>query len=129
MPTQAAADGNLRVGEPFASSIRLSIAQITRFLIETLGRSLTTHLAGVSDPTAVNGWANETRSPRTDTEKRLRTAYRAFQTVSSADNEFAARAWFIGLNPQLGEEPPATAIREDRLQDVLVAAEAFARTG
>jgi len=117
------------VDPAYTQSVRLSIAQVTAFLLEVLGRALVLQLAGVSDPHAVRDWAAGTRHPRPATEKRLRTAYRAFQIINAADNEYAARAWFIGLNPQLGDETPTLAIREDRLRDVIVAAEAFARTG
>ena len=113
----------------FTQSVRLSIAEVTAFLLEVLGRSLVLRLAGITDPHAVRDWVAGTRQPRPATETRLRTAYRAFQIINAADNEYAARAWFIGLNPQLGDEAPTIAIREDRLRDVIVAAEAFARTG
>jgi hypothetical protein len=112
----------------FEQSVRLRIEEVTRFLVEVLGRSLVMRLAGVTDPNAIGDWATGARHPRTASEQRLRTAYRAFQTVSSSDNEFAARAWFIGLNPQLGDQAPIDAIREDRQKEVVVAAEAFART-
>lgn len=115
-------------GDPFALSIKLSIDDIVRVLVEALGRSVVMHVARVSDPHAVTGWSDGTRTPRPNIEKRLRTAYHAFQLIATADNEYAARAWFIGLNPQLDHEAPATAISEDRLRDVLVAAEAFVRT-
>jgi hypothetical protein len=114
--------------DPYTDSIRLPIAQVTRFLIEALGRSLTLRVAGVSDPHAVKAWASGDRQPRERSESRLRTAYRAFQTINAVDTEYAARAWFIGLNPQLGDTAPVIALSEDRLRDVLVAAEAFART-
>lgn len=113
---------------PFTQSVRLSISEVTKFLVEVLGRSIVQHLAGISDPQAVRDWIGGTRQPRTTTEQRLRTAYRVFQIINLADTEYTARAWFIGLNPQLGDEAPATAIREDRLRDVIVAAEGFART-
>jgi hypothetical protein len=112
----------------FTQSVRLSISQITNVLLEVLGRALVQRLAGISDPQAVRDWIEGKRQPRAATEMRLRTAYRAFQIINAADTEHAARAWFIGLNPQLGDEAPVTAIQKDHLRDVLVAAEAFART-
>ena len=114
--------------DAYEQSVRLPTEEVTRFLLEVLGRSLVMRLAGVTDPNAVKEWATGARQPRTGSEQRLRTAYRAFQTVSSADNEYAARAWFIGLNPQLEDQAPIDALREDRLKDVVVAAEAFALT-
>lgn len=117
-----------QTSDAYEQSVRLPTEQVTRFLLEVLGRSLVMRLAKVTDPNAVGNWASGARQPRTANEQRLRTAYRAFQTVSLADSEHAARAWFIGLNPQLDDQTPIDAISEDRLKDVVVAAEAFTRT-
>jgi len=35
------------------------------------------------------------------------------------------KAWFIGLNPQLGDVSPAEALREGRLMETVSAARAF----
>lgn len=121
-------DEAVRIQHAYQSSVRLPLPDLVRFLVEVLGKSLVMHIAGVRDPHAVADWSSGTREPRTSAERRLRTAYRAFQIINAVDNEFAARAWFIGLNPQLDDEAPATALSEDRLKDVIVAADAFART-
>lgn len=39
------------------------------------------------------------------------------------------RAWFVGRNPHLDDEAPATAISQDRLEDVIAAARSFAQAG
>ena len=114
--------------DPYTSSIKLSISEIANVLVEALGRSLVMRLAKVSDPHAVAGWVEGTRTPRDPQQLRLRTAYRVFQIINAAENEYAARAWFIGLNPQLDDEAPIDAIRNDDLKDVVIAATAFART-
>ncbi|HEX7133735.1 MAG TPA: hypothetical protein VF228_14255 [Iamia sp.] len=114
---------------PYEASVRDSIASIVQFLIEMLGVRLVLHIADRSDPGAAASWASGERKPRQAAEQKLRTAYRAFLTIQFADNEHTARAWFIGLNPQLGDEAPATALREAQLRDVIVAAESFAQTG
>jgi hypothetical protein len=45
--------------------------------------------------------------------------------LASQDSPQTVKAWFIGLNPQLGDTSPAEAIREGRLRDALMAARAF----
>ena len=45
------------------------------------------------------------------------------------EGPYTVRAWFVGLNPQLGDESPAAAVREGRTRDVLVAAKAFLAGG
>ncbi|WP_434619985.1 hypothetical protein [Arthrobacter sp. A5] len=57
--------------------------------------------------------------PGPDFERRLRLAHRAWRQIADAESDHLARAWFIGGNPNLGEDTPLTAIREDRGQDVM----------
>jgi hypothetical protein len=47
----------------------------------------------------------------------------------SEESPYVARAWFIGLNPQLDDDAPADAIREDRLKEALSAARAYIAGG
>jgi hypothetical protein len=47
----------------------------------------------------------------------------------TVDSPHVARAWFIGMNPQLDDEAPADVIREGRLREALVAAQAFVSGG
>ncbi len=110
-------------------SVNLSISEVVKLLQDGLGTKLVAHLAKVSDPKAVADWANGSRPPRGAAEARLRTALQVFRLLQEADSSHVARAWFIGLNPQLEDEAPANALREDRLKDVLAAARAFAQAG
>ena len=93
-----------------------------------LSRRLTAYIAGVKDGKTVARWASgevtDIREP--ETEQRMRTAYEIAQLLLGDDSPRTVRAWFIGLNPQLGDVPPAEAIREGRLQDAIAAARAFA---
>jgi hypothetical protein len=104
-----------------------SISDIAAFLSETLGVGLTAYMCDV-DRKTVGRW-KATGKARAAHERRLRAAYQAFQLLHSRDSEHTVRAWFLGLNPQLDDESPAEAIREDRLRDVAVAAKAYALGG
>jgi len=108
-----------------------SISDIARLLQELLSRRLTAYLAGVKDGKTVARWASgdvtEIRDP--GTEQRLRTAYEIAQLLLGVDSPQTVRAWFIGLNPQLGDVPPAEAIRAGQLHEALAAARAFAVVG
>lgn len=106
----------------------LPIAGVTAFLREVLGDAVVLHVTRTADRDAPQLWEDGTQRPPAPVDSRLRTAYRSFQVINAVDNEFGARAWFIGTNPHLGDEAPATAIAADRHRDVLVAAEAFVRT-
>ncbi len=103
------------------------VSEVAGLLQELLSRRLTAYIAGVKDGKTVTRWATGEVTDIRDyeTEQRLRTAYEVAQLLLSDDSARTVRAWFIGLNPQLGDVAPAEAIREGRLRDVLAAARAF----
>lgn len=106
-----------------------STADIVHFLEETLGRTLTAHVAGGVSAKTVRRWVDGER-PRRAAEERLRTAFHVFQLLlASGDSEHTVRAWFIGLNPQLDDVAPAQALHEGKLREVMVAAKSFVRGG
>lgn len=111
-----------------ARTVTLTIADIAEFLRDTLGSKLTAHIAGVSDAKMVGRWAEGTK-PAAAREKRLRDTYQIFQVLLKAEDEYVARAWFIGMNPLLDDETPADSLREGRARDVMAAARAFERSG
>lgn len=105
-----------------------SVSEVAAFLQEILSRRLTAYIAGVKDGKTVTRWASkevtEIRDP--ETEQRLRTAYAIAQLLlSRGDSAPTVKAWFIGLNPQLGDTSPAESIHEGRLKEALAAARAF----
>lgn len=110
-------------------AVSFAIADVVKRLQGALGTKLVAYLAGVSDPKAVGDWADGSRPPRRGAEERLRTALNVFRLLEEADSVHVARSWFIGLNPQLDDEAPASALREGRQRDVIIAARAFAQTG
>lgn len=112
-------------------SIAAPISEVAGQLQELLSRRLTAVIAGVKEGKTVSRWANgeitEIRDPFT--EQRLRTAYEIALLLLEYDSPQTVRAWFIGLNPELGDVSPAEAIREGRLKDALSAARMFAFAG
>lgn len=106
-------------------SVTLSVADIARFLQDTLGTKLTAYIAGVSDPKMVTKWAGGTANPAEARERTLRDTYQVFQLILEAEDEYVARAWFIGMNPQLEDETPADRLREGKVREVMAAARAF----
>jgi hypothetical protein len=94
-----------------------------------LGQKLVASIAGVSDPRTVARWAAGERTPRSEHEQRLRCAYQTFQLLITDESPHTARAWFLGLNPQLDDRSPVQSIREGAFRDVLIAARAFLAGG
>jgi hypothetical protein len=112
------------------TAVASSIADIAAFLQDALGQKLVAFMVEVEDPKTVGRWASGKRSPQDlDVERRLRDAHQIFRLLLTKESPYTVRAWFVGLNPQLGDESPATAIREGRTRDVLVAAKAFLAGG
>jgi hypothetical protein len=112
--------------KPYGKTAQLSIADIVGTLQDSLGTKLTAYIAGVADAKMVSKWANGTTNPNDDRERILRDTHTIFQMILHAEDEFVARAWFIGRNPNLDDEAPIDALREGRVKDVIAAARAYA---
>jgi hypothetical protein len=115
--------------EAHRTTVESSITDIVAFLQEVFGQKLVAYMAGVAEARTVGRWAKGESPPRPASEARLRDAYYVFRLLNTAESPHTVRAWFVGLNPQLDDESPAFAIREDRPRDVLVAAKAFLAGG
>lgn len=111
------------------TAVASSISDVAAFLQDALGQKLVAFMVGVEDPKTVGRWASGKRVPKDlDVERRLRDAEQIFRVLMTEESPGTVRAWYLGLNPQLGDESPATAIREGRTHDVLVAAREFLAT-
>lgn len=116
--------------EVHRTSVESSIPDIAAFLQDALGQKLVAFMVGVEDPKTVGRWISEKRLPQdVDVERRLRDAHLIFRLLLTKESPYTARAWFVGLNPQLNDESPAVAMSEGRTRDVLVAAKAFLAGG
>lgn len=110
-------------------AVAFEISDIAQYLQETLGQKLVAYMAGIADPKRVGQWARGVQAPRDAAEQRLRAAFQIFHLLLAEDSAHVVRAWFIGMNPQLGDDSPAEAIRDGRLKETLAAARAFVAGG
>lgn len=111
-------------------SVHASVAEVAGYLQELLSRRLTAYIAGVKDAKTVTRWASgEVENARYENEQRLRTAYEIAQLLVRFDSPRVVKAWFIGLNPQLGDVSPAEAIHDGELKEAMSAARAFVAGG
>ena len=102
---------------------------IVEFLAENLGPALVALVAGV-DAKTVRRWASTPeRQMRQLSERRLRAAYQVFQELLPIEASATIRAWFMGMNPQLGDQAPAEVLAQDQYREVLAAARSFASGG
>jgi hypothetical protein len=107
--------------------VESSTEDTTTFVLEVLGQKLAGYMLN-ADAKTVKRWAAGT-TPRHEAEQRLRDLHMVLRLLISEESPLTVRAWFVGLNPQLNDESPATAIREGRTRDVLVAAKSFLAGG
>ncbi|MFF7976750.1 XRE family transcriptional regulator [Streptomyces sp. NPDC007905] len=109
------------------STAEQTIAEIARFLQDTFSQRVAAFIAGVEDPKQVGRWAKGQNAPRFDSEFRLRTAFNVFTLIAEYENQHIARAWMMGMNPQLDDDSPIEAIAGGHLKEVMAAARSFRR--
>lgn len=110
----------------YADTTRLTRHELVRQLVRHLGPTLVATLANVRDSKLPYKWAKaDGPEPRDDAYARLMAAHRLWTSISTAENDYVARAWFIGANPRLGEEAPVMALRAGDITAVLSAGKAF----
>ncbi|THJ65632.1 hypothetical protein E8P82_11720 [Arthrobacter echini] len=114
-------------------SIRLREDRLVYELREILGAKLVAYLGSVKETRAVRQWADGERKPSAEVMQRLRDAYHVAALLHQHETAPVVQAWFMGMNPQLDDVPPARLLREGRLEDagpaVLATARAFAAAG
>lgn len=119
MPTDVVAGAHVE-------TTKLSLREVVERLNRHLGATLVATLAGVKDPKLPYRWAREGGGdPNPAAAARLRAAHRIWLTIADAESDHVARAWFVGENPYLGEQPPVLALRENKIRETLLAAQAF----
>jgi hypothetical protein len=113
-----------------AQALRASLSDITEELSRVLTSRLVAYIAGVKNARTVNRWARGTISDvRVESEKRLHAAYEITTLLLRFEGPGTTRAWFIGMDPFLGDASPADAIHQGRMQEALGAARHFIAYG
>jgi hypothetical protein len=108
-------------------AVSTPLNELVKALQDRLSRRITAYIAGVDNVKTVTRWASgEVATVRDhEMEQKLRTAYEVFLLLTNYESVNTVKAWFIGLNPQLGDVAPIDGLREGRLREVLSAARAF----
>ena len=89
-----------------------SWAEMAKYLQELFGQRLAAAITGVDDARTVGRWIRG-QEPQHAQRERLRDAYQVAILIETAESREVARAWFLGMNPDLNDEPPAQVIAED----------------
>ena len=105
---------------------RMNIHDLVRELNQNVGATVVQTMAGVKDRTSPYSWAKpDGPDPRPVKEARLRLGYRVWKTLEMAEGKHVALAWLMGANPRLDEELPVLCIQQQKVREVIGAAEAF----
>lgn len=102
------------------SAVRLEIRDIVAALQADLGQALLSVIVD-KEPRTVSRWLTGTKPPQA-TEQLLRSTYQVLQVIESVDAAPTARAWFMGMNPDLDDNSPAEALAEGQMKNVMAAA-------
>ena len=109
-------------------SVGLSVAEIAAVLQAQLGQALLSVIVGKNARTLAR-WTNATVRPPHASEKLLRDTFQVLEILSFVHSPDVARAWFMGMNPELGDASPAEALSEGRSREVMAAARSYVDLG
>jgi hypothetical protein len=113
-----------RQRQAHARVTRQGVAATAAILQELFGQRLVAAIAGVKDAKAVGRWARGTDVPRAQAAAALENALQVIELLRSQEEDDTIRSWFRGMNPDLGDRPPALVIRSEP-EHVVQAARAF----
>ena len=105
-------------------SVGLSVAEIAAELQAQLGQALLGVIVGKNARTLAR-WAHATVRPPQASEKRLRDTFQVLEILCLVHSADVVRAWFMGMNPDLGDASPAEALSEGRSREVMAAARSY----
>jgi hypothetical protein len=114
--------------DPHSKSVQLAIEDVAAALQEHLGQAL---LAVIVDKNVrtLTRWSTGDARPPAAEEKLLRDTYQVLELVLTVEESTVARAWFMGMNPQLDDASPAEALADGRARLVLAAARSYVDAG
>ena len=101
-----------------ARATRSAFPEVVREVRDILGARLCAYLGSVKETRAVHQWADGSRAPGAEVQRRLRVALQAAAPIAAADSAAVAQAWFQGMNPQLDDRSPARLLREGDLDEI-----------
>ncbi len=99
-------------------AIRSTFPEVVREVRDILGAKICAYLGSVKETRAIRQWADGSRKPNAEVQRRLRVALQAAAPIAAADSPAVAQAWFQGLNPQLEDRSPLRLLREGDIDEV-----------
>ena len=98
--------------------------EVLRALVAALGKYPVAAIFG-KDARTIERWLKSGVRLKAEDERRLRDAFRVFSLIEEADGAQVARAWFLGMNPQLNDDSPVEQLAVGNARAVLAAARSY----
>lgn len=109
------------------------VKEISASLKNQLGARMATYISGRSDARVLDLWISGKEKPNSVEELRLRYGYWAMALIVSEYGVETAISAFMGMNPYLGDEAPASWLRdhekEEDFREVVIAAQTLGEMG
>lgn len=106
------------------TSIGRGADDVLRTLVNGLGKKVVAAIFK-RDVRTIERWLKSTANLGMENERLLRDTYQIFLLLAEADDIHVARAWFLGMNPNLNDHSPIEALAAGRAREVVAAARAF----
>lgn len=103
-------------------------AEMLRALIAALGKYPVAAIFS-QDVRTIERWLKQGVRMKVEDERRLRDAFQVFSLIDDADGADVARAWFIGMNPELDDDSPVEHLAAGNARGVLAAARSYVNAG
>lgn len=98
---------------------------ILRTLVAALGKNAVATIFR-KDVRTIERWLASPLPLGIDRERLLRDTYQIFTLIEEVDDAHVARAWFLGMNPNLDDHSPLEVLAAGRAREVVAAARSFA---
>lgn len=128
LATQNAA--TMAIAKAHQQAVTATPAEIASRMQDLFGQNLTALVCGIDNPKTVGKWA-QGQIPHPNNLARLRNAFQIAALLELAESRQTAQAWFMGMNPLLGDRAPALVLADEpeAASDVMRAARAFLAHG
>lgn len=105
-------------------------AEMAKTMRAVFGQNLAALILGVEHPTTVGKWTRG-QVPHRENLSRLRDTFQIIVFLERMTTRQTVQAWFMGMNPDLGDRAPALVLADDPLQmpQLLRAARSFVARG
>jgi hypothetical protein len=124
MTNMSTGDGSGAERSSHERSVGLSVAEIAAVLQAQLGQALLGVIVGKNARTLAR-WTHATVRPPHASEQLLRDTFQVFEILSFVHSPEVARAWLMGMHPELDDAPPAEALSNGRSREVMALARSY----